>query len=134
MRGANLLIYVDAFAMLGDAVGELARAPMLGLFNLAALFRAGVLDAGEDFLDFVFRRGGANDENQIVQTLFHVMTFFLLFPGAWPVKIVATPCGAGRVKARPLQIGVAFDRLAAIELGHRGVDTFRQNRFYGVAG
>src|SRR5260370_25077922 len=101
VRGANLLVDVDALAMLGDAIGELARAPVLGLFNLAALFGAGVLDAGEDFLDFVFRRGRANDEDQIVQTLFHVMTSFLLFPGAWPVKIVATPCGAGRAKARP---------------------------------
>src|SRR5712671_2547347 len=74
VRGADLLIDVDALAMLGYAISELSRAPVLGLFNFAALFGAGVLDGGEHFLDFVFRRGGADDEDQIVQTLFHVMT------------------------------------------------------------
>src|SRR5258707_8589135 len=39
VRGANLLIHVDALAMLVDTIGELARAPVLGLFNFAALFR-----------------------------------------------------------------------------------------------
>src|ERR1700730_16686899 len=89
MRGANLLVDVDALAMLGHAIGELSRAPVLGLFNLAALFGAGVLDAGDDFLDFVFRRGGTSDEDQVVQTLFHDC----LFPsvsGRWPVKTFAS--------------------------------------------
>jgi hypothetical protein len=66
VRSANLLVNVDAFAMLGDAIGELARAPMLSLFDFAALFGASVLDAGEDLFDFVFRGGRAGDENQIV--------------------------------------------------------------------
>src|SRR5690349_15120943 len=30
-----------------------------------------MFDGGEDLLDFVFRRGRAGDENQIVQTFFH---------------------------------------------------------------
>src|SRR5260370_35065835 len=81
MRSANLLIDIDAFAMLGHAISKLARAPMFRLFNLADLFRAGVLHGGKDFLDFVFRRRGTHDEDQIVQTLLHGMTSFLLFPG-----------------------------------------------------
>src|SRR5207344_1657277 len=43
---ANLLVDVNALAVLGHAISELARAPVLGLLNLAALFRASVLDAG----------------------------------------------------------------------------------------
>src|SRR5258706_10402194 len=66
VRGADLLIDVDALTMLGYAIGELSRAPVLGLFDFAALFGAGVLDGGEHFLDFVFRRGGTDDEDQIV--------------------------------------------------------------------
>jgi hypothetical protein len=57
MRGANLEIDVDALAMLGNAVGQLAGAPVLALFDLGALFGAGVLDRVLDFLDFVFRGG-----------------------------------------------------------------------------
>src|SRR4029077_4598545 len=44
--GAQLLIDVNAFAVFGDLVGELARAPVLGLFDLAALFGDGMLDGG----------------------------------------------------------------------------------------
>src|SRR3954462_395510 len=69
--GANLLIHIDTFAVLGHAIREFARAPMLGLFNLAGLLLASVFDAGEDLLDFVFRRGGPDDEDQIIQTFFH---------------------------------------------------------------
>src|SRR2546430_13998347 len=71
MRGANLLVHVNAFAMLVDAIGQLARPPLLGLLHLAALFRAGVLHHAEYLLDVLFRRGRSNDENQIVITLFH---------------------------------------------------------------
>src|SRR5579859_5718766 len=71
MTGANLLVDVNALAMLGHAIGELARAPVLGLLDLSALFRAGVLDAGNHFLDFVLRRGRPRDKNQIVQAFFH---------------------------------------------------------------
>src|SRR5471030_3036677 len=38
--GANLLVDVNSFAVFGDAIGQLAGAPMLGLLNLGALFRA----------------------------------------------------------------------------------------------
>src|ERR1700675_418045 len=69
--GAHLLVDVNTFAVLGDFVGELARAPVLGLFDLAALFGDGMFDGGEDLLDFVFRCRRAGDENQIVQTFFH---------------------------------------------------------------
>src|SRR5438034_5739804 len=68
MRGANLLVHVNAFAMLVDAIGQLARPPLLGLLHLAAFFRAGVLHHAEYLLDVLFRRGRSNDENQIVIT------------------------------------------------------------------
>jgi len=71
VRSANLIVDVDAFAVFGNAVSELARAPVLGLFDLAALFGDGMLDGAENLLDFLFRRGRAGDENQIVQTFFH---------------------------------------------------------------
>src|SRR5258708_11243480 len=69
--GSHLLIDVNAFTVLGDLVGELARAPVLCLFDLAALFGDGMLDGAENLFDFLFRRGRAGDENQIVQTFFH---------------------------------------------------------------
>src|SRR5215472_106206 len=69
--GAHLLVEIDALAVLHHLVGELAGAPVLRLLDLGAFFGAGVLDRGEDLLDFVFRRRRANDEDQIVQTLFH---------------------------------------------------------------
>ena len=85
--GAHLLVDIDAFAVLGDFIGQLARAPVLGLFDLAALFGDGMLDGREDLLDFLFRRCRAGDENQIVQTFF-MMTSFLPVPGAGPGKIL----------------------------------------------
>src|SRR5262249_49510608 len=66
VRGANLEVNVDAFAVLGDAVSKPARAPMLGLFDFAALFRAGDLDSVFGFLDFLLRRCRTNDKDQIV--------------------------------------------------------------------
>src|SRR5579885_898914 len=78
---ANLLIEVDSFAMLGDAIGEFARAPILRLFDLGVLFRASVLDGRKHTLDLVFRRGRASDKDQVVQTLFHDgLVSFLLLP------------------------------------------------------
>jgi len=56
---------------------------------IAALFRDGVLDDREDFLDLVFRRRRPHDENQIVITLFHD-DLFPFTPGAQPDKIVST--------------------------------------------
>src|SRR5580765_2901762 len=50
---ADLEINVDAFAMLGHAVGELTGTPVLGLFDLAALFRAGDFYCVLRFLDFL---------------------------------------------------------------------------------
>src|SRR5271154_4921828 len=76
MRGANLLVNVNPFAVLGHAIGQLARSPVLGLLDLRALLRARVLDARENFLHFVFRGSRPRDENQIVQTLFHDDLFF----------------------------------------------------------
>src|SRR5215472_16441816 len=69
--GAHLLVEIDALAVLHHLVGELAGAPVLRLLDLGAFFGAGVFNRGEDLLDFVFRRRRANDEDQIVQTLFH---------------------------------------------------------------
>src|ERR1700687_1723297 len=48
----------------------------------------------------------------------------------WPGRAKACLCR----QARPLHLGFAFQRLATIELRHRGVDSFFQNRFDGVAG
>src|SRR6266852_1866290 len=131
MGGADLLIDVDALAMLGYAIGELARAPMLGLFNLAALFGAGMLDGGEHFLDFVFRRGGADDEDQIVQTLFHVMT------SSFCSRAVAREnCLRRRLAALAgLKPGVymRFRGVAAVVLWHCGRAPFFQDRFDRVA-
>src|SRR5437016_3523062 len=45
MRGADFLVNVDTFALLGHAIRELACAPVLGLLDLAGFFRSGVLDA-----------------------------------------------------------------------------------------
>jgi len=36
VRGADFLVNVNAFAVLGHAVRQLARAPVLGLLDLAA--------------------------------------------------------------------------------------------------
>src|SRR6516162_10353068 len=68
---AHLLVEIDALAVLHHLVGKFAGAPVLGLLDLRTLFGAGVFNRGEDLLDFVFRRRRANDEDQIVQTLFH---------------------------------------------------------------
>ena len=66
VRGFDLEIHIHAFAVLGHAVGELARAPLLDFFDLAALLGAGVLERGDDFLDLLLRRRGPADEDQIV--------------------------------------------------------------------
>src|SRR5277367_6699056 len=79
--GADLLINVNAFAMLGHTISEFARAPKLGLLDLRAFFGASGLDAGDHFLDFVFRRCRAGDENQIVQSLLHDDLFPLCAEG-----------------------------------------------------
>src|SRR5260370_11224051 len=76
VRGADFLVHVHALAVLGHAVRQLPRAPVLGLLDLAALFRDGVLDNRKDFFDFFFRRRRPHDENQIVLTLFHDDLFF----------------------------------------------------------
>src|SRR5437016_4704088 len=69
-------MHVNSFAVLSHAVRQLPRAPVLGLLDLAALFRASVLDDREQLLDLVFRRRRPHDENQIVITLFHDGLFF----------------------------------------------------------
>src|SRR6266581_4417835 len=84
LRALDLQIDVIAFPMLGDAIGHLARAPLLELFDLAALFGASVLERGDDFRDFLFRRGRPADENQIVQAFFHVFPRFSINPAALP--------------------------------------------------
>src|SRR5712675_1253793 len=71
VRSADLVVDVDAFAVLGNFVSELASAPMLGLFDLGAFVAAGVLHRVLHFLDFVFWRGRTDDKNQVVQTFFH---------------------------------------------------------------
>jgi len=75
VRSADLVVDVDAFAVLGNFVSELAGAPMFGLFDLGAFVAAGVLNRVLHFLDFVFRRGRTNDKNQVVQTFFHGSSF-----------------------------------------------------------
>src|SRR2546430_2027245 len=102
MRGADFLVNVDTFAVLGHAIRELACAPVLGLLDLAAFFRAGVLDDREDFLDLVFRRRRPHDKNQIVITLFHD-DLFPFTPGTQPGKIVSTSLPA--LPRRPVSAG-----------------------------
>src|ERR1700731_133540 len=86
---ADFLVHVNAFAVLGHAIGQFSRAPVLGLLDLAAFFRNGVLDDREDFFDLFFRRRRPHNENQIVVTLFHD-DLFPFTPGAQPGKIVLT--------------------------------------------
>src|SRR5260370_2589508 len=76
LRALDLQIDVIAFPMLGHAIGHLARAPLLELFDLAALFAASVLERGDDLRDFLFRRHRPADENQVVQAFFHVFPRF----------------------------------------------------------
>jgi hypothetical protein len=64
-----------------------------------------VLDGGKDLFDFVFRRRGTHDEDQIVQTLFHVMTSFLLFPGRARETLLAPLCGLAGLKTRHYWLG-----------------------------
>src|SRR5712691_5009978 len=84
LRALDLQIDVIAFPMLGHAIGHLARAPLLELFDLAALFGASVLERGDDLRDFLFRRGRPADENQVVQPFFHVFPRFSVNPAALP--------------------------------------------------
>src|SRR5262249_3611107 len=74
----NLLVYVHAFAMLGHAISQLTRAPMLGFLDLAALLGASMLDHRQDLLDLVLRCCRPRDKDQIVQTLFHGCLFLFL--------------------------------------------------------
>src|SRR6266403_1537689 len=71
VRGVNLLVNVNPFAMFGHAIRQLPRSPVFGLLDLAALFRASMLDHREHFLDLLFRSRRAHNKNQIVQTFFH---------------------------------------------------------------
>jgi hypothetical protein len=66
VAGADLLVDVHAFAVLGYAIGQLSRSPVLGFLDLAAFFGASVLDTGDYLFDFVFRGGRTGDEDQIV--------------------------------------------------------------------
>src|SRR6266481_2202640 len=84
VRRANLIVDIDTFAVLGNAIGELACAPMLGFFDLGALVAAGVFNRVLDFLDFVFRCGRTNDKNQVVQTFFHGSSFLAFHGGVNP--------------------------------------------------
>src|SRR6266852_1283602 len=87
VRRANFLVNVDAFAVLGYSVGQLSRAPVLGLLDLPALLGTGVLDNREHLFDLLFRRRRPDDENQIVISFFHDGLFPSL-PGAWPGELV----------------------------------------------
>src|SRR6266446_3446348 len=71
VRGMNLLVNVNPFAVFGHAIRQLPRSPVLGLLDLAALFRASMLDDREHLLDLLFRSRRAHNKNQIVQTFFH---------------------------------------------------------------
>src|SRR5690348_727519 len=70
VRGANLLVHVNAFTVLVDAIGQLARAPLLGLLDLAASLLTSVLDQRQNRLAFLIRRCRTDDENQVVIPLF----------------------------------------------------------------
>src|SRR5258707_10646098 len=82
----DLLVHVNSFAVLGHAVSQLARAPVLGLLDFAALFGARVLDARENFLDLLLRCCRPGDKDQVVQTLFHDCLVSLLFQAQCPGK------------------------------------------------
>src|SRR5271165_1641049 len=127
VRGANLLIDVDAFAVLGHFVSQFAGAPMFGLLDLGALFRAGVLNPADDFLDVLFRSRRASDKNQIVQSfLFHVTSSLsftsLKTTGREARKILSLAVVAFRI----------FRRFLAVVLIHRRRKTLLQNHFHGI--
>src|SRR5260370_6914154 len=88
VRGPDFLVNIDAFAVLGHAIGKLACSPVLSLLDLAALFRASMLDDREHFLNLILRRRRPHNKNQIVITLFHD-GLFPFAPGAQPCKIVS---------------------------------------------
>src|SRR6202022_1991524 len=95
--GADLLIDVNSFAMLGHAIGQLPRTPMLGLLDLSVLLRNGMLERGEHLLDVFFRGCRPHDENQVVQTFLHIDLVSLFCPGASPGKfnLAAQSCCSG---------------------------------------
>src|SRR5258707_13760719 len=134
VRGANLLVHVNTFAVFGHAISQLARAPLLGLFHLAAFFRAGVLDHGKNFLDLLFRRCRTDDEHQIVMTLFHDDLFLSQL---FCVRAASTASGAARqILLLSLPRLIRFFRLcdlAAVVLAHRPLPAPPPNYFYGLA-
>src|SRR5712664_4121285 len=71
VRGMNLLVNINPFAMFGHAIGQLPRSPVFGLLDLATLFRTSMLDDREHLLNLLFRSRRAHNKNQIVQTFFH---------------------------------------------------------------
>src|SRR6266852_3076070 len=71
MVRAHLLVKINSFAVFLHLVGQLARAPVLALLDLRALFVANRFQRADHLLDFPFRRRRPDDEDQIVQTFFH---------------------------------------------------------------
>ena len=71
LRAANRPYRRRTLAVLRHAIGQAARAPLLGLLDLAAVLGGGMLEGGHNLGDFVLRRGRTADKDQIVQAFFH---------------------------------------------------------------
>src|SRR5689334_10215750 len=75
VAGTQDHVHVKAFAQFLHAIGEATRAPLFHFFHFRVLFLHGVLQRGDDFIDLRFRRVRPEDEDQIVQSFFHVSSF-----------------------------------------------------------
>src|SRR5262245_46092077 len=97
---------------------------MLVLLDLRALIRAGVLDRVQHLLNLVFRRRGTRDENQIVQTLFHI------------ALVSSSYSGSALAAAVNLLLFGAFFLIGSqppVEFVHRLVDSACKPKLHGIS-
>jgi len=98
LRAAKDHVYEKTLAMFRHAIGQPARAPLLGFLDFAAVFGGGMLECRHDLADFFLRRSRPADENQVVQTLFHIgLTPFL------KLELLETLCSGG-LQAEPAPV------------------------------
>src|SRR2546430_8018400 len=111
---------------------SLPSAPVLGLFDLAALFGASVFDDRKQLFDFLFRRRRPHDENQIVITFFHDDLFFFD-----PERIGVASNLFHTRKTKKLFLLFfrlfRFSRLPPVVLGHRRIKSLAQDHLHGVS-
>ncbi len=96
LRAPHDHVNEEALAVFRHAVGEAARAPSLGLLDLAAVLAGGMLERGYNLVDLFLRRGGPADEDQVVCAFVHVFVtpFLKLFSTSIASRTrVAQPLG-----------------------------------------